>query len=444
VVDEAFRRRRAQNWVFLGLMYAMFYMARYNLSVADPYLLKAFGWTKVDLGILKSAGLITYGISVFLNGPLADRIGGKRAILIGAGGSALCNCIFAILGVHLAAGGGGRSAAVALAFVSAANFYFQSFGALSIVKVNSAWFSVHERGGFAGIFGIMIQVGRLLAFFVGAQLLARYAWQSAFFVPSVALLVLFVLDYFLVADSPADAGLGEYDTGDESAEDAARPVTLRFVLRKVFATPVAWVIAGASFCTGIVRQGILDQWSILYFKEMYGLAPDARLVQVLQVWLIPILSVCAGLIAGFASDRIFGARRGPVICMAFIGQMLALVCLGQVHNAMPAVVVLASLQFFIQGGHSLIAGAASMDFGGKKAAATAAGFFDGMQYIAGGLLSLGLGRLLHERGWGIWPYVALPFAFIGSLLAASLWNTLPKRSVTAPPESAPLVARPSL
>jgi len=25
------------------LMYAMFYMARYNLSVADPYLLKAFG-----------------------------------------------------------------------------------------------------------------------------------------------------------------------------------------------------------------------------------------------------------------------------------------------------------------------------------------------------------------------------------------------------------------
>jgi len=58
VVDERFRRRRVQNWVFLGLMYAMFYMARYNLSVADPYLLKAFGWTKEDLGILKSAGVV--------------------------------------------------------------------------------------------------------------------------------------------------------------------------------------------------------------------------------------------------------------------------------------------------------------------------------------------------------------------------------------------------
>jgi MFS transporter, OPA family, glycerol-3-phosphate transporter len=83
-----------------------------------------------------------------------------------------------------------------------------------------------------------------------------------------------------------------------------------------------------------------------------------------------------------------------------------------------------------------------MDFGGRKAAATAAGFFDGMQYIAGGVLSFGMGSLLQQHGWSIWPYVVLPFAFIGSLLAASLWNTLPKRS--AAPEPAPLVARPSL
>src|SRR5207248_377082 len=213
-------------------MYAMFYMARYNLSVADPYLLKAFGWTKEDLGILKSAGLITYGVSVFLNGPLADRIGGKRAILIGAAGSLTANVVFAFLGWNLASGGGGRPAAI--------------------------------------------------------------------------------------------AGLGEYDTGDETTEDAARPATLGFVLRKVFATPVAWVIAGASFCTGIVRQGILDQWSILYFKEVYGLAPNAAIVQLLQAWLIPVLSVCAGLAAGIISDRVFGARRGPVICIAFGGQILAL------------------------------------------------------------------------------------------------------------------------
>ena len=48
------------------------------------------------------------------------------------------------------------------------NHYFQSFGALSIVKINAAWFHVRERGSFAGIFGIMIQSGRLFAFYVRA------------------------------------------------------------------------------------------------------------------------------------------------------------------------------------------------------------------------------------------------------------------------------------
>src|SRR5438874_2400144 len=371
-MPQDFRTRRIQNWVFLGLMYAMFYMARYNLSVAAPYLLKAFGWTKEDLGILNSAGLITYGVSVFLNGPLADRIGGKRAILIGAAGSLTANVVFAFLGLTLASGGGGRPAAIALAFVSAANYYFQSFGALSIVKVNAAWFNVRERGSFAGIFGIMIQLGRLLPFAVGAQLLAHLPWPSVFLVPAGMLGLLFILNLFLVEDSPAKAGLGEYDTGDETAEDAARPATLGFVLRKVFATPVAWVIAGASFCTGIVRQGILDQWSILYFKEVYGLAPNAAIVQLLQAWLIPVLSVCAGLAAGIISDRVFGARRGPVICIAFGGQILALLLLGQMHSALASAFVLAGLQFFINAGHSLIGGAGPMDRGRPQAAAPAA------------------------------------------------------------------------
>jgi len=425
-LDPTFRSRRVQNWFFLGLMYAMFYMARYNLSVADPYLLKAFGWDLRDFGILKSAGLITYGISVFLNGPIADRIGGKRAILIGAIGSAVSNVVFAVLGAHLAEGGGGRPAAIALAVVSAVNYYFQSFGALSIVKVNAAWFNVRERGRFAGIFGIMIQIGRLLPFAIGAQLLLYLPWQSVFLVPAGALLVLFVLNYFLVEDSPAQAGLGEFDTGDESPEEAAKHVRLRDVLKRFFSQKVAWIIAGASFCTGVVRQGILDQWSTLYFKQVHNLLPAAFEFQLLN-WLIPVVSIAAGLAAGHLSDRVFGSRRGPVILIAFCGQTVALVAMTFVAGPLAAALVLTGLQFFINGGHSLIGGAASMDFGGKKAAATAAGLFDGMQYVAGAVVSYGMGRLLTKYGWGVWALAVLPFAILGIALAGSLWNALPRR-----------------
>src|SRR5438445_9683409 len=137
-----FRARRAQNWVLLGLMYGFFYMSRYNFSAIQAEIALRFGWSHADYSDVLSAGLFVYGCAVFLNGPLADRIGGKRAILIGAAGSLTANVVFAFLGWNLASGGGGRPAAIALAFVSAANYYFQSFGALSIVKVNAAWFNV--------------------------------------------------------------------------------------------------------------------------------------------------------------------------------------------------------------------------------------------------------------------------------------------------------------
>ncbi len=428
--DAQFRYRRIQNWFFLGLMYAMFYMARYNLTVADPYLLKAFGWSKTQLGILKSAGLLTYGVAVFFNGPLADRIGGKRAILIGAAGAAVFNVLFGILGTQfesaLGPGQVALNAVSTLAMLWAFNCYFQSFGALSIVKINAAWFNVRERGRFAGIFGIMIQFGRWLPFNVGAFLLATLPWRYNFFVPAAMLVLLFILNFFLVQDSPEHAGLGDYDTGDESPEDAAKPASFGFILRKVFSTPVCWVIAGASFCTGIVRQGIVDQWSTLYFKQVHHLDPSASIVKQTNGLFIPVAAVLAGLVAGNVSDRIFGARRGPVITLAFCGQALLLVVLGHIEGPLAAGVTLASLMFCINAGHSLIGGAASMDFGGKKAAATAAGLFDGMQYIAGSAVGYGMGRVLDTYGWGAWTYAVLPFALIGAGLAAMLWNVLPK------------------
>src|SRR5438045_3205477 len=120
-----------------------------------------------------------------------------------------------------------------LAFFSvswALNHYFQSFGALSIVKINAAWFRVSERGSFAGIFGIMIQSGRTLAFSVGPLIAGALPWRWVFWVPAASLAILFVLNYFAVENSPADAGLGELDTGDETAEEKASPGGLSYVL----------------------------------------------------------------------------------------------------------------------------------------------------------------------------------------------------------------------
>ena len=98
-----------------------------------------------------------------MNGPLADKIGGKRAILIGSAGAALFNLLFGFGSSSSARGGVKDGNVVAPATLPhgmtatiddrrrsrslwALNHYFQSFGALSIVKINAAWFHVRERG----------------------------------------------------------------------------------------------------------------------------------------------------------------------------------------------------------------------------------------------------------------------------------------------------------
>src|SRR3954462_9419148 len=98
-----FRARRAQNWVFLGLMYGFFYMSRYNFAAIGARIGELFGWSNAQYGTVVSAGVLVYGLSVFLNGPLADRMGGKRALLIGAAGAAVFNLLFGFCHLFLAA-----------------------------------------------------------------------------------------------------------------------------------------------------------------------------------------------------------------------------------------------------------------------------------------------------------------------------------------------------
>ena len=450
--DPVFRRRRAQNWVFLGLMYGFFYMGRYNFSAVSAYLAQTFGWTNSQLGTVISAGTIVYAFSVFLNGPLADKIGGKRAILIGSAGSAVFNLLFgfgflmlqqpavwapggktmvtpAVLGYGLSA----ASAINVFAVMWGLNHYFQSFGALSIVKINASWFHVSERGSFAGIFGIMIQGGRTLAFSVGPFVLAALPWQYVFWVPSVALAVLFVANRLLVANSPAEAGLGEFDTGDMSKEEAAAPATLSFVLRKVFASKAAWTIALSSMMIGFVRNSV-DHWWAKYFSNVYHIDPKA-LGQFLPYQIasigMPLAAITGGLIAGNLSDRVFGSRRAPVIAFAFIGQAVFLAMLGAADNFAPSpwlsMLFLILISLCIQGAHSMVGGAASMDFGGRKAVATAAGLFDGAQYLAGSIVGIGMGKLLDGYGWQVWARAPIPIALIGCGLIATRWNVRPGR-----------------
>ena len=75
-----FMWRRFVNWFPLGMTYSFLYMGRYNLTVAAVALGALM--TKAEFGFIASAGATTYAIGLFFIGPLVDKMGGKRGMLI--------------------------------------------------------------------------------------------------------------------------------------------------------------------------------------------------------------------------------------------------------------------------------------------------------------------------------------------------------------------------
>ncbi len=444
-----FRLRRFQNWIILGFLYSFFYMSRYNFSAIMPTMQNTFGWNNTDLGMFDSVMALIYGLSVVINGPIADRIGGKKAFMIGAAGVIVMNFLFGSISffmVHPAQWQNGHLVASAafthgltpkavlilLLVVWGANGYFQSFGALSIVKVNAQWFHIRERGTFAAIFGILIRFGLILAFSGVPWIVEHMSWQWAFWIPAMFVLILFVLNGLFVQNTPKDAGYPGRDTGDAvlGADDDS-PVPIRLILKKVFTTRVMWTIALSSMMIGFIRRATVDSWYPQYFKQFYHVQNIGGYVYYqITAWGIALMGILGGFAFGISSDRIFGGRRGPVVTIGFIG-MTVVMLLFLASDAiglgpLAAAILLMTLSFFVNGSHGMIGGAASMDFGGRKAAATAAGLFDGMQYLAGAFVGVGVGYITDHYGWQAWKLWPIPFTIIGAILMGTLWNTLPK------------------
>ena len=417
-----FRQRRAANWLALGLTYSAMYMGRYNLSMANKSLSDTYGWDKTEIGAIITAALSIYGFSALFNGPVADRIGGRRAMLIGAGGTVVFNLLFG-LGAYLGFLGKGTFLLAYFATVWALNSYFQSFSALALIKVNSSWFHIRERGVFSAIFGSMIQGGRALIFFVGGILVATLPWQWVFFVPSALVAVMFVETWRGVQNAPEDCGLPHLDVQDGSSGDAGE-INLRYVLRKVFTNPVTVTIAFAEFCTGFVRHGF-EQWFPRYMQEAQHLKLESAVFQKGAAGVV-LAGIAGAFFAGTISDWVFKGRRPPVAFLGYAAQVASLFVIWKVPDLDWIIAAFVVNSFAISVVHSMLSGTASMDFGGKRAAATAAGLFDGMQYVGGAFVGVGMGWLLERLGWAAWGPSMIGFSAVGAVLMLALWNARPQ------------------
>lgn len=430
--SDEFRLRRFFNWFPLALTYATFYMGRYNFNVVKGDMGNMFHLDKEQMGIIATAGFWTYALSCMINGLFADKLGGRKGILIGAAGTVVLNLIIGLLFLN----GWCTKIVVGMSMLYATNMYFQSWGALSVTKVNSSWFHVRERGVLGGWFGSMISLGYFFAYAIGSWILAHFNWYWIFLIPSLVIGTMFAVEYFLLRVRPSQAGYADFDVGDGTAGDNT-PVNWKYLLQRL-TTRVMLFLAAAEFCTGFVRQGLLLYYAE-YMREVHHIDKSSALF-----WWggfgITLGGVVGSLSCGWLSDKLFQSRRAPVACIFYIGQVFALLMLGFASGPVVAAFLVGFSCMFIFGIHGMLSGTASIDFGGRKAAATATGMLDGVQYLASGLTGFGLGWVLKTYGWDGVPYVAgqtnpanasvwvfciIPFSIIGAILMSCIWNERP-------------------
>ena len=460
-----FMLRRFINWFPLGMTYSFLYMGRYNLNVSKNALGSLM--SKADFGTIFAIGTAVYGFSFLVNGPLVDKIGGKKGMLIAGVGSSLANILLGVLTYLTVMGRLHLNMVAAYSTLYAVNMYFQSYGAVSIIKVKAYWFHVRERGVFGAIFGALISIGVYFAFDWGQAIIdltkagATGGWfqnllqtlfashvtvggklvdatWAVFFIPSAIILVWVLIDWWLIKDTPEEANFPPFDTADASSGHMHVELSTLDLLKKVFASKLMLLIALIGLTSGIFRNGV-TQWYFVFAAEVKQ--PGAEFY--LQHWglLLCLFGIVGGFAGGWISDRLFQSRRAPPAAM-FSALVVALTLLMAKYlfsaplflGLTCVLVVMASV-----GLTSLMSGTAATDFGGRKATATCSGIVDGCTYLGSAIQSYFIGHLVPEnqagaastflgltRDWHWWPLFMVPFAILGLGVAIKIWHKLPE------------------
>lgn len=453
-----FMTRRFINWLPLGMTYAFLCMARYNLIVAKGALGALM--SNSDLGIIFGVGTWVYALSFLINGPLIDKqLGGKNAMLISAAGVSLSNIALGVLTWLIIAKHLKVSLVLSFSLLYAVNMFFQSFGAMAIIKVKAYWFHVRERGVFGAIFGTLISVGVYFAFDWGSSIIALTkanssgwlhdifvsqsnpldATWSIFYVPAIILIFWLLIDWWLIKDLPEQAGFPHLDTCDASSGQMHIEFSVMDLLKKVFLSRLMLMIACVEFTSGIFRYS-MTQWYSIFAHDLPQ--TGAEYISQHWGWFTCVFGIVGGFSGGLISDKLFHSRRGPpaaflcafVLIMATVMAFI-LFTQPQIVGWSAVLIVMASI-----GVTSLMSGTAATDFGGRKATATSMGIINAFAYLGSGLQSLCIGVLIPEktaagqavpllgisRGWEWLPLFVIPFAVIGLVIAVKIWHDLPE------------------
>jgi MFS transporter, ACS family, D-galactonate transporter len=315
-----------RRWVVVGLLFfgmVISYMDRGNISIAAVPLMREFGFSTAQMGLLMSMFFWTYAAFQIPAGHLIDRFGIRRIY----GAAFLFWCI-ASAGMGLARN---FSELAALRLLLGLGEAVSPLASMAFIKQN---FNEREQGLPTSIYVAGLTLGPAIGAIAGASLLEAFGWRQMFIVTGLAGCVWLIPWWMAVPDSK-DA---------EAAPTRGRSVTSGS-LRAFLATPIAWGLSGSVLFYSYYWYFFLS-WVPAYLVLKHNM-PNLHMGLIMAAPLAGMALVNLG--SGAVADLVIRRKGDPIrvrklfVCAGFIAAS-TLMALAWVERGGPVLpILLASL-----------------------------------------------------------------------------------------------------
>lgn len=327
-----------------ALVLVLNYADRAALGVAGAEIIKEFGLTKTEFGLISSIFFLGYAPFCFIGGWLSDKCG-PRAVM----GTAVA--WWSIFTALTAAGSGYISFLVIRFFFG---FGEGPQGAVT-VKTMRNWFPKRQMGGAVGLSQGATPLGGAIGTPLVAALIATTGdWRVPFIVLGVLGVVMAIGWWVIVRDNPGvhpwatkqDVLDLEEDPIAAASEDNGAPVA---PLGQYLRQPLVLATSVAFFAYAWVLYTFLS-WFPVYLVQERGVNLKEVAVAGALPWILGIVGyVGGGMITdwiGVRTGRPAVARKGMIL-FGLIGTAILMACLGLVSTLWEAVGMMSLVVFLL-------------------------------------------------------------------------------------------------
>ncbi|RVW05686.1 MFS transporter [Rhodococcus xishaensis] len=383
------------RWLTIGIVLGLVvvnYIDRSAISYAASDLRDEFGISAGQYGVISSAFSIGYMLFALLSGPLVDRFGPRRVLIVGM-------FIWAAATVLTPLAGGFIGLVLLRIFLGAGEA--PCFPAAT--RIASRWLPIQERGkALALIGGVAVSGSLLVGGPILTQLIAFTGWKGMFVILGIAGVAWVFVALPWLKNSPSEASFVSDDelryiregqvegeeTGHESKADWGKVIRNRNL----------WVVGLGYFAWGFMFW-VFMYWLPQYLEHSFGLSIQAIGAFSVAPWAAGVVGALAG---GIIVDRVYKRTesirsRFVIIGVALLlaGASVAPILFVPGNLTVALICISAGVGFgFITGG---IWWVASIDAAPTQPG-TAAGFADACFALAGIVAPTVVGFIVSQSG----------------------------------------------